>query len=164
MLAWQPASKYHPDSLTPASLSSEPKMTVRRALVFLPLAILAACGTPQEYCIRNATREVRTLDRLIAESEANLARGYAFEESRIVRHVWVVCEPRHVGTAPQMCFEPIEDTVRRPVAIDPAVEGRKHDNLRAKRAMLLQRAESAVAACCAAYPEDPPAPVKPPAP
>lgn len=158
MLACQQASTYHPGSLTPASVSSEPEMTVRRTLVFLPLAILAACGTPQEYCIRNATREVRTLDRLIAESEANLARGYAFEDSRIVRHVWVVCGRRHMGTAPQMCFEPIEDTVRRPVAIDPAAEDRKRDNLRAKRAMLLQRAVSAVAACRAAYPEVTPAP------
>ena len=124
----------------------------------LPIVLLAACGTPQENCIRNATREIRTLDRLIAESDANLARGYRFEETPIIRHEWVICGPRQLGAAPEMCLESVEDTVRRPVAIDPAVETRTADNLRAKRAALQKPAEADIAACRVAYPEDKPAP------
>ena len=132
-------------------------MNTSAVFALFPLAILAACGTPQENCIRNSTREIRTLDRLIAESDANLARGYGFEETQILRHEWVICGPRQLGAAPEMCLEPVADTVRRPVAIDPAVETRKRDNLRDKRAALLKRAEADIAACRAAYPEDKPA-------
>ena len=49
---------------------------MHRVLPLLLLA-LAACATPQEACINRATRELRTLDDLIAEQRATLARGYA---------------------------------------------------------------------------------------
>ena len=133
-------------------------MKPRSVFAFLPLAVLAACGTPQENCIRNSTREIRTLDRLIAESDASLARGYSFEETRIFRHVWVRCSPRRLGVAPEMCHETVEDTVQRPVAIDPEVETRKLENLRAKRAILLKKAKIDIATCRATYPETTPAP------
>ena len=44
------------------------------ALAFL--ALLAACGTPQEQCIGRQTREYRTVAALLAEVNGNLARGY----------------------------------------------------------------------------------------
>ena len=50
-----------------------------KRLTFLALAALAACGTPQEQCINRNTRDLRTVDRLIAEAEGNLQRGYAYE-------------------------------------------------------------------------------------
>ena len=144
--------------IAPAAPLSESIMKTSAVFALFPLAILAACGTPQENCIRNSTREIRTLDRLIAESDANLARGYRFEETPIIRHEWVICGPRQLGAPPEMCLESVEDTVRRPVAIDPAIETRKRDNLRGKRAALMKPAETAIAACRAAYPEDKPAP------
>jgi hypothetical protein len=124
----------------------------------VPLAltlVLAACGTPQERCIRSATQEVRTLDRLIAEAEANLARGYAYESHEVVRHVWTVCDD-HIGPrrhVRHMCFEPVFRTVERPVAIDPQVEARKLDGLKERRAALARRATGEVAQCRAQYPE-----------
>ena len=54
------------------------------ALLALPL-VLAACGTPQERCISQNTSEFRTVSRLLAEVEGNLARGYAWEERQVVR-------------------------------------------------------------------------------
>jgi hypothetical protein len=45
---------------------------MKRAL--LSLLLLTACGTPQEQCINSVTRDMRVVDRLIAETEANLAR------------------------------------------------------------------------------------------
>ena len=128
-------------------------MRLRLALALLLVALVAACGTPQEQCIRAATRDVRTLDRLIAETEANLARGYTYEEHEIVRHEWMRCDDWVRGTPVRMCFEPVWDTVKRPVAIDPAAEQRKLDGLKARRKALGLQAEAAIAACRAQYPE-----------
>ncbi|MGB3313033.1 MAG: hypothetical protein WBB85_01365 [Albidovulum sp.] len=124
-----------------------------------PLAltlILAACGTPQERCIRSATQEARILDRLIAETEANLARGYAFESREVVRHVWTVCDDhirRDRHRVRPMCFEPEVRTVKRPLAIDPQVEARKLDGLKERRAALARRATGDIARCRAQFPE-----------
>ncbi len=127
---------------------------LRRHLVLLPVLLIAACGTPQEQCIRRTTSELRTVERLISESEINLARGYGYVSERIVRHEWVMCGPMRPGLPPRRCFEPVEDTIRRPVAIDPDLELRKLDNLRAKQASLTQRAEKSIAACRVSYPEE----------
>ncbi|MGB8815084.1 MAG: hypothetical protein WCC57_18035, partial [Paracoccaceae bacterium] len=62
----------------------------RLAFVFLALT---ACGTPQEQCINRNTRDIRVIDRLIAETETNLSRGYALEEVTYYRHVWNRCGP-----------------------------------------------------------------------
>lgn len=126
---------------------------MRLRLALLLVALVTACGTPQEQCIRTATREVRTLDRLIAETETNLARGYTYEEYQVVRHEWTRCDDWVHGTPVRMCFEPVWDTVRRPVAIDPQAEQRKLDGLKARRNALGRQAEAAIAACWAQYPE-----------
>ncbi|OYX44524.1 MAG: hypothetical protein B7Z02_05340 [Rhodobacterales bacterium 32-67-9] len=126
-------------------------MHLRPALFVLLL--LAACGTPQEQCIRTATREIATLDRLIAETETNLARGYALEEREVVRREWSRCDDWVPGTPRRMCFEPVWHTVKRPVAIDPAAEERKLGGLEARRKALGLQAASAIAACRAQYPE-----------
>lgn len=128
---------------------------MRHGFALLLVALIAACGTPQEQCIRNATRELRTLDQLIAETEANLARGFAYEEYEKVRHVWTWCDD-FVGPTRhrRMCLEPVFDTVERPVAIDPAVETRKLDGLKSRRAALANRAQAEVAVCRAKFPEE----------
>ncbi|SPH24861.1 hypothetical protein DEA8626_03895 [Defluviimonas aquaemixtae] len=117
--------------------------------------MVAACGTKQEQCIRTATREIRTLDHLTAEAEANLARGYAYEEREIVRHVWQRCDNGlfDPGHPRRMCFEPVFDTVRRPVAIDPAAETRKLDGLKARRAALVGPVSARIESCRVTYPE-----------
>jgi hypothetical protein len=126
---------------------------LRPSLTIAPLLLLLACGTPQQQCIRNATAQTRTLDRLIAESQANLARGYSFQTERRTRFDWVVCGPYRPDYGPNMCFEPVDDVVSVPKAIDPALEQRKLDNLLAKRAALAKSAARAVATCKATYPE-----------
>lgn len=119
----------------------------------LLVAALAGCGTPQEQCINAATRDLRTLDRLIAEERATLARGYGYESREVVRHRWQRCDDWIPGTPRRMCFEPVWQTVRHPVAIDPAAEQRKLDGLLARRAALGTAAAPAIAACRAKYPE-----------
>lgn len=125
---------------------------------------LVACGTPQDQCIARETRDLRVVDRLIAEIEGNLARGYAFEEITISRPVWVRCTPiivpppadgtpPPVPTAPQLCLEDEEETITRPKAIDLASEQSKLSGLKAKRKQLLAAANLSIVACQKAYPE-----------
>lgn len=122
---------------------------------FLLLA-LTACGTPQENCIRGATRDLRMVERLITETQTNLNRGYAFEDVTQFRRVWVDCTPRPaIGqpVRPRMCWETEPYTVKKPKAIDLEEEKRKLDSLQTKRRDLLRQAEGAIAQCRALHPE-----------
>lgn len=129
------------------------------ALGLLPVLVLAACGTPQEQCISRNTSEYRTVSRLLAEVESNLARGYAWEEREYMRTEWDSCPVvvtdrkgrRSIGY--RSCARNVMDTERYRVPIDPASETRKRDNLAARKAELARPAAAAVDACKAAYPE-----------
>lgn len=130
-----------------------------RTAVFSLLA-LTACGTPQEQCINAVTRDMRVVDRLIAEAEGNLARGYGFETVTVYSTRWVPCGPPPPPPAegqkpprPQMCLDEVPETVRKPVALDLAAEAQKLAGLKAKRAQQAKAAEPQIAACKAEYPE-----------
>lgn len=129
---------------------------MRRALLLCLL--LAACGTPQEQCIAYNTRDLRVVDRLIAETEANLGRGYGLREVTLYRTVWEPCGPRHPRAdgkhrPPRMCLDHEPYTVERPVTIDLAAEARKLAQLKEKRKALLKAAGSVIEQCRALYPE-----------
>jgi hypothetical protein len=129
-----------------------------KRLAFLTLATLTACGTPQEQCISRNTRDLRTVDRLIAESEGNLARGYAFETVTVYEDYWTYCERRppaegQPAPPPRLCLDERAVTEKRPKAIDLNEEARKLDSLKAKRTELARAAEKVIAACKAQYPE-----------
>jgi hypothetical protein len=128
-----------------------------KRLSFLALATFAACGTPQEQCISRNTRDLRTVDRLIKESEGNLARGYAFETVTVYESYWTTCErPAPAGQPappPRLCLDERPVTETRPKAIDLKEEARKLESLKEKRKELARQAEKAIAACKAQYPE-----------
>lgn len=129
----------------------------------VPLALmlgLAACATPREQCIQRETRDLRTVDALIAESEATLRRGYALEETTVWQLAWIPCG----GTDPVlplsdeaaksgMCLEQVPKTVSRPKAVDLTREKRILTDLRSRRSELEKSAAAAIAACQKAYPE-----------
>ncbi len=127
---------------------------MRRFAVLLPL-ILIACGTPQEQCIDTATRDMRVVDRLIAQSEATLARGYAIEEKTIYMPTWVNCARRHGPDTPKprLCLKDVPQTIRSAVAVDLTAEAAKRDSLKAKRAAQAKAAATAIKACKAQFPE-----------
>lgn len=135
---------------------------MRRGLVLCVL--LAACGTPQERCIARETRDARVLERLIAESEGNLRRGYALEEVVVYRDRWVHCprpalpapvegQPAPPPPPPQLCLDEVRETETRPKAIDLRAEAQKLESMREKRAALLRAAGPAIAQCKAQFPE-----------
>ena len=133
--------------------------TVLAAIATLPL-LVAACGTPQERCISQNTSEYRTVSRLLAEVEGNLARGYAWEERQVVRDRLTQCQAVYrdkAGNAQvvtRSCWRDYVEIERFRVPIDPAAEQRKRDNLAARQAQLGDRAAAVVQACREAFPED----------
>ena len=116
------------------------------------LGLLAACGTPQEQCISRNTRDLRVVNRLISESEANLSRGYALEEVRVVETIRVPCAAT-VTNPSGLCLERDFDTELRPRAIDLNEEAAKLESLKAKSASLARNAEKVAVACRETYPE-----------
>ncbi|GHC63840.1 hypothetical protein [Neogemmobacter tilapiae] len=134
-------------------------MITPRLLPLVALAFLAACGTPQEQCVARNTRDLRTVDKLIAEVQGNLARGYALRETTVTRPSWESClrqttnkkgKPVVVET---LCLEDETTTVTKPEAIDPGAERRKLAGLQEQRQKLAGQAEAMVKACRAQYPE-----------
>lgn len=133
-----------------------------RHLLIPALAVLAACGTPQQQCINRETRDLRVVERLIAAAQGNLDRGYAFEEVTVYTTEYVDCTPQVVVPAgapvpavePRLCLDEVPETIRRPVAIDLVAEQRKLDSLIVKRRDLTARAQDVIVACKAAYPEE----------
>lgn len=134
-------------------------MKMRVSLAFLALAALSACGTPQERCINAATRELRILDRLTAEVQANIERGYALEEVTLTRDRWVLCRPLIPATATeaaqqsQLCLREERYTETRPKAINLAEERQTLAEMRKKRVELDRATAKAVASCKLTHPE-----------
>lgn len=137
-----------------------PSFMPAKPLLALPLlALLVACGTPQEQCISAGTRDLRVLDRLIGQTEGNLQRGYALVDVVETRTRWVVCAPGVAATAtspaqpPQMCLDDIDYTVTQPQAINLADERVKLAEMKKKRAQLARAATGVIAQCKAIHPE-----------
>lgn len=116
-------------------------MFIRPALSALVLAALAACADPSARCGGPEMREIRTIDRLIAETRANLDRGYTLvrEDSGAAVNLCLGSHRSNVGLS--FCTDP--GTRTRPAALDTAAETRKLETLLARREALAAR----VAAC-----------------
>lgn len=128
---------------------------MRPALIILPVLALAACSTPRERCIGDATRDTRILSNLINGTEANIARGYALEEEQQVRTRTRFCrgENDDGSTFRFPCNETETFTTTRPVAIDLNAEQAKLNSLRSRFAQAQASSDQAVAQCIAIHPE-----------
>lgn len=129
---------------------------MQRWMIFGALALLAACGTPQERCISRASKELRTFDKLIAETRATLSRGYGLRQEPYTTSYRATCA---VGkdAAGKIIYEPCtkERIAYRdvPVAVDLDEERRKLAGLETRRAQEARRVQSAAAQCRAQFPE-----------
>ncbi|MEL6642951.1 MAG: hypothetical protein AAFQ79_03385 [Pseudomonadota bacterium] len=116
---------------------------IRPAL--LSLIALAACASPQERCISEATEDLRVVNTLISESQANLDRGYAIETVNEPRVGFTFCTGRNSNIV--LCTAS-ENSVRdRPVAIDLAAEQQKLNGLVSKKRELETRTRRDLAQC-----------------
>jgi hypothetical protein len=128
---------------------------MRKILVLLPLLALVACATPREACINDATRELRTVDQLIAQTQGNINRGYAIAEVQDVRTIRTRC----TGTNPDgttftfPCQQTETVDRQQPVTIDIAAERAKLAQLRQQKTALERQSQATVQACIAAHPE-----------
>lgn len=125
-----------------------------RRLALLLLLPLAACATPLEKCQRAARDELNTVTLLIAETEQNIARGYAIrrevEEGSNLQFCFGDAIDDHFGIV--FCNDTDPKVVETPVAIDPTAEKRKLAALKSRQAELLAETEAALARCAATYP------------
>ncbi|MEM0948847.1 MAG: hypothetical protein AAGK37_15715 [Pseudomonadota bacterium] len=123
-------------------------------LGILALVIVAACATPAERCVSKVSRELNTVNALIAETEENLARGYRIETEvdYIPQLTFCTGFGRGFGThsaygGVNFCQGTRRVERERQVAIDPLAERRKLANLENRRAALQGPTEKALGAC-----------------
>ena len=76
------------------SFAAKKVCMMKKSLLLLPLLALTACATPREQCISDVTRNVATLDRLIAVTRGNLDRGFAIDKVQDVRVIRQTCTRR----------------------------------------------------------------------
>lgn len=128
---------------------------MRPLIVLAPLALLAACATPQEQCLSNVTQALRINASLIAQTQGNLDRGYGLETEQRIASSARVCYEREIDgdISPNFCDVPEYRTVTKPVPVNLRVERETLDQLLAKRAVLERQAAAGTAQCRALYPE-----------
>ena len=110
-----------------------------RACLLL-LIFATACTHYPDDCNRRAVAELRTVNRLIAETRENLARGYSYEvEESGLSAGFVLCTGGHPVN---LCTGSDTTYRRRPVAIDPEAERRKLESLLSRREVLVEATAS----------------------
>ncbi len=121
------------------------------------LLALAACGTPQEQCVRLASHDMTVLDRLIAETQGNITRGYGFAQTIETVPEFVECGEPVIGSDGKAhanyCLDDVPHTVTRPVALVLAAEAAKLASMQKRRAEMAKVLAPAFADCKARYPE-----------
>lgn len=115
-----------------------------RYMLFAAALGLAACATPAERCIANATDDLSALDAEISETEANIARGYRFDDSVTVNVGATFCTGS--GNV-SLCLEGDKDLPKRKIPINVNTERAKLASLKRERASRVERMELELAAC-----------------
>ncbi|MFM2357078.1 MAG: hypothetical protein RLZZ528_2814 [Pseudomonadota bacterium] len=113
-------------------------------LILCALA-LAGCQPAVPACTSPAERQLAIVDRLIAETESIIARGYTVEDANPA--VTLCVGGRGEGAAVNLCTNG-----KRRAPVDMAEEQRKLDGLIDRRAALLAQIEADRAACTGAAP------------
>lgn len=128
---------------------------MRFLIALAPLAVLAACASPQQQCLNAVTEELRINAFLIQQTQANLDRGFALDQRQKVTTF-----PRHCTRETDSgerftvsCDRTIVRNYSVPQAINMNVERDTLNQLLATRANLEKQASASVAQCRAMYPE-----------
>jgi hypothetical protein len=106
---------------------------------------VAGCFQSRTTCTSLAARELATVDKLIAETETTIDRGYVLTDTSAGNVNFCLGSGGNtVGVS--FCTD---GSGRKPVAIDRAAEQRKLDGLLTRRAALAKQAAADSAACAA---------------
>lgn len=127
---------------------------MRLSHAMLPL-LLAACATPQQSCVSDASRELSVINRLVQETRGNVLRGFAIEEREetVIHQTTCEGETSEGVTFEFDCEETEIETRRIPVAIDLAAEQAKLASLEQRQLNLRTSVDAAIAQCRAQFPE-----------
>lgn len=125
---------------------------LRPAVPILCILALAACASPRVQCLNDATRDLRVLDELIAETRATIDRGYAIRTVNEPETFFRLCigGPFDHNVWGSFCRSTQWVERSEPVAVNLVEERGKLDSLLAKREDMARRAALAQAACPAA--------------
>ena len=119
-----------------------------RRLLPLAFCLLAgACATPAERCEIQATRDLRVVNGLIAESQATLRRGYALREETRSRIGTTICYGGGDDFGYGFCWGNDTYTQFRPVAVNLDEERAKLQTLQEKKEELEVTARAQIEAC-----------------
>lgn len=117
-------------------------------LMLFGATLVSACtDAARDQCLRAAVAEVRTIDRLVADTEAGLARGYGIDRETVP-----YLERRRCADGGGTCLYTETEIVTTPKTIDPASETRRLALLRERRAAAVPRALDHIAGCKERYP------------
>lgn len=118
----------------------------------LAMICLSSCGTPQERCEDAVSAEYKQVSRLLAEVQANISRGYAWENEVRDGGGFSFCAGGFDGdgwgwggVGLGTCYGDT-NVVRKRVPIDPTAEMRKRDALQERLEALSTRGADACAA------------------
>lgn len=114
-------------------------------LLCLPFLIVACATDPATRCAPAETRELHTIDGLIARTRAEIERGYRTVEVSSGATVNLCLGSARSQLGVSFCTDP--GTRTRTEAIDKAAATRTLDALLARREELQARIAAAVAAC-----------------
>jgi len=121
-----------------------------RFAALLLVLLLAACATPRQHCISDATRDLRATQALITESRRIIERGYTLDTRQRPDFRFGYC--RTHGTL-HACYRNVWITEQRRIPADIEAELAKLNVLERKAAALSKRAEAQIAQCQRLYPE-----------
>jgi hypothetical protein len=128
---------------------------MKKTLFLLPMLALIACQTPREACISQATRQLNVINGLIAETEANIARGYGLttRQEIVTRQDICVVTNEDGSESRFICDKQEIIEIEEPVALDLRAEQAKLASLREQQAQLTRASQQTIQACIAANPE-----------
>lgn len=112
---------------------------------FLVLGLLSGCVPSGADCAREDRRELRTVEGLIAQTRADMARGYRQEASGGNGSVNFCLGGGGNNVGVSFCADPTRQS--RTVAVDAAAEERKLQALEARRLALLSAIRAKQANC-----------------
>ena len=119
-----------------------------RVALILSVALLVACGSPEDICVRQAQTELAALDAQIAETEQTLARGYRVIPASEARTTLHICAwPKEPVL---FCTRNTPATRETRVSVDTTAEQANLDRLRAERSAIAATTAEQISRCRAA--------------